>query len=95
MYADPMLVGLLEGIRARFMQPVNVYSWCRCAAHNETVGGEKGSFHLTGQAADISIDGVSLDDLAAVAEELGADGIGMYYDLGFVHVDVRGYMARW
>ena len=30
-----------------------------------------------------------------VAEECGADGIGKYYYQDFVHVDVRGYEARW
>ena len=34
---NPALVGLLEAIRARFMQPVTVYSWNRCEDWNSQV----------------------------------------------------------
>jgi hypothetical protein len=31
----------------------------------------------------------------AVGEEFNFDGIGIYPDKGFVHLDMRGYVARW
>lgn len=93
---NPLLVHKLE--RLRWMagaRPVIVHSWCRCGAHNQAVGGSPNSQHLYGNAADISIEGVSVDELADFAEQAGFDGIGRYYAQGFVHVDVRGYPSRW
>jgi len=92
---NPALVGLLEAIRARFMQPVTVYSWNRCEDWNSQVGGVPNSFHVQGTACDISIENVPLGEIAEEAERVGADGIGIYLGLGFVHVDVRGWPARW
>ena len=68
----------------------------RCPQHNAEVGGVPNSQHVYGRAADVLCpDGVSVDELAEIAEECGADGIGRYYDAQFVHVDTRGYAARW
>lgn len=93
---NPLLVHLLEKIRYYAGQkPVAVHSWCRCRKHNEAVGGAPNSQHLFGNAADISISGVGIDRLAQIAAECGADGIGIYRKQGFVHIDVRGYPARW
>ena len=52
---------------------------------------------LDGKAADIWIEGVSVDTLAAYAETLlaGKGGIGRYYTDKFVHVDVREVKSRW
>jgi uncharacterized protein YcbK (DUF882 family) len=38
---------------------------------------------------------MTVDELASIAEAAGADGIGRYYGDQFVHVDTRGYAARW
>jgi uncharacterized protein YcbK (DUF882 family) len=46
-------------------------------------------------AADIWVEGISPRQLAEVAVNIGFDGIGIYQEQGFVHVDVRGYRARW
>lgn len=92
---DKRLVDLLDAIRERLGVPVYITSGYRCEAHNEEVGGVRNSYHTQGLAADITYDGIDVDYLAAIAEECGADGIGRYYDQDFVHVDVRGYAARW
>lgn len=98
---NSVLIGVLEAIRAKAGErygkelPVYVYSWHRCPAHNTEVGGVQNSYHCQGMAADITIDGVDLDELAEIAGFVGADGIGIYRGQGFVHVDVRGYAARW
>ncbi len=95
MIVDPMLIGVLEFIRARFMRPVTVYSGNRCPAHNAECGGAQDSQHLYGKAADISVSEIDLGSIVTAAEQAGAYGIGLYLDQGFVHVDVRGYPARW
>lgn len=92
---NTQLVGVLEFIRARFMRPVHILSGNRCPAHNAECGGVGDSQHLYGKAADIYIAGIPLDSIAKAAEQAGADGIGIYRAQGFVHVDVRGYEARW
>ena len=90
---NPILIRLLEGIRARYGRPVNILSGCRCADHNAAVDGVNDSQHLYGTAADIYISAITPQDIADTAAELGADGIGVYPT--FCHVDVRGSYARW
>lgn len=91
---DPKLVFLLEELRQRVGKPLIINSGYRCEVHNRNVGGAKGSQHVKGTAADIRLPpGVTADELAELAEEVGFDGIGKYSS--FVHVDVRGYPARW
>ena len=92
---DKRLVDLLDAIRERLGVPIYITSGYRCPIHNEEVGGVPNSQHVEGTAADITYDGIDVDYLAQVAEECGADGIGCYYHQNFVHVDVRGYTARW
>lgn len=92
---DPMLIGALEFIRARFMRPVHVLSGNRCRSHNAAVGGASNSQHLYGKAADIYVKDIDLDSIVRAAEQARADGIGIYRGQGFVHVDTRGYKARW
>lgn len=92
---DKRLVDLLDAIRERLGVPLYINSGYRCPEHNAEVGGVPNSQHVEGTAADITYDGIDVDYLAAIAEECGADGIGRYYDQDFVHVDVRGYAARW
>lgn len=92
---DKRLVDLLDAIRERLGVPLYINSGYRCPEHNAEVGGVSNSQHVEGTAADITYDGIDVDYLAAIAEECGADGIGRYYDQDFVHVDVRGYAARW
>lgn len=90
---DDRLLEVLDKIRAVIGMPLYVSSGYRCRSHNEDVGGVADSQHIHGRAADVYADGISILKLAALAEEAGADGIGLYDD--FVHVDVRGSYARW
>ncbi len=92
---DKRLVDVLDRIRERLGVPIIVNSGYRCPEHNAEVGGVSDSQHVLGTAADITYDGVDVDYLAEIAEECGADGIGKYYYQDFVHIDVRGYAARW
>ena len=93
---------LLERIREHFGKPVTITSAYRTPAHNAKAGGAKFSQHLYGRAADIRVQGVSVEAVAAYAESLMPDrgGVGRYpvkagRATGWVHVDTRADKARW
>ena len=99
---DETLTVVLQCIRDHFGKPVTITSGYRTAAHNAAVGGAKSSQHLLGRAADIRVQGVSVEDVAAYAESLMPDwgGVGRYpvkagRAAGWVHVDTRAEKARW
>lgn len=66
-----------------------VTSGYRCAKHNASVGGAKGSLHLTGQAADVTCATLSPAEVQRIAR-----GVPEVHGLGlgktFTHLDVRG-----
>ena len=84
----PGLLALLDEIGEHFQSNVAISCGFRCPTHDFDVGGV-GNAHTRGEAADIYIDGISVDELADAAEALMADGVGRYYGDEFVHVDVR------
>ena len=99
---DEALTVVLQCIREHFGKAVTITSGYRTAAHNAAVGGAKSSQHLLGRAADIRVQGVSVEDVAAYAESLMPDwgGVGRYpvkagRTTGWVHVDTRADKARW
>ena len=99
---DEALTVVLQCIREHFGKSVVITSGYRTAAHNAAVGGAKSSQHLLGRAADIRVEGVSVEDVAAYAESLMPDwgGVGRYpvkagRATGWVHVDTRAEKARW
>lgn len=94
-FIDSKLVAILQKIRTHFGKPVTITSAYRTPSKNNAVGGTFYSQHLYGRAADIKIQGVSPEKIAAYAEKLlpGTGGIGVYST--FVHIDVRSVKARW
>ena len=99
---DEVLTVVLQCIREHFGKAVTITSGYRTAAHNAAVGGAKSSQHLLGRAADIRVQGVSVEDVAAYAESLmpGWGGVGRYpvkvgRTTGWVHVDTRANKSRW
>ena len=96
-FVAPRLVMVLQSIRSHFGKAVNIHSGYRTPPYNAQVGGVDGSQHTYGTAADISIKGVSVSDVAAYARSIMPDwgGVGIYKEQGFVHVDVRETRSDW
>lgn len=85
---SPELVHRLQQLRDYLGVPIRVISGYRDPAHNKRVGGAPSSRHMSGEAADIVADGVSLAELAEAAKKFFGDGgIGSSYS-SHVHVDV-------
>lgn len=87
---------ILEPIRAHYARPI-VYdgglSWYRCAALNRALGGVSNSQHMSGEAVDIELRGVSNIELARwVRDCLSFDQLilehwnGVDPSSGWVHV---------
>ena len=94
---ESSLVDALEHLRALAGKPIVVHDGYRCHEHNQQVGGVHDSEHTRGMAADISISGLSLQQMYELALQVPAflgGGIGVY-DGSFLHVDVRTHQARW
>lgn len=88
------LVAVLERIRAQAGEAVYISSGVRCRAHNAAVGGSSDSRHMYGDAADIRCYGKTPRQLYDIADPmLQKGGLGLY-SWG-IHVDTRGYKARW
>lgn len=89
------LLFLLNRIRTAWGRPIIVNSAYRSPEHNRAVGGVENSYHVRGLAADIRPE--HQEDLPALQDlclELNVDGGVELYD-SFVHVDARGFKARW
>jgi Peptidase M15 len=95
---SPALVNTLEDIRNRAGgQPLHITSGYRPIAYNRKEGGVSNSPHIDGLAADIYSDHMSTEGLYDICDRVIGDrgGVGYYPSDGFIHVDLRGYKARW
>jgi uncharacterized protein YcbK (DUF882 family) len=90
---DRSLLDTLAGIQAWLQRsgvnrPIELHSGYRTGQTNSaTEGAALNSRHVVGQAADISVSGVSSVKLAGLSSVLGRGGTGFYVGRGFVHVD--------
>ena len=74
--------------RSGIQAPIELHSGYRTQkTNNATEGAARDSRHVVGQAADISVRGVTSVKLAGLASVLGRGGTGFYVGRGFVHVD--------
>lgn len=80
------LVKLLTQLGDLYDKPLWLISGHRTPFANDT---SPTSEHTLGTAADVRVPGVSIDELRAVALELGARGVGLYTEKQFVHIDFR------
>lgn len=100
-------MSLLQTLRDWWQAPIAINSGFRSAKHNEAIGGAEQSQHMV-FATDISPNLNSnrvglipppdrqreaIEMVAAKCDALGFDGIGLYDS--FVHLDLRGGVARW
>lgn len=97
---SPALVRCLQAIRDRLGRPVSISSGYRSWARNVALYRGRGSAptysrHCSGQAADISVTGMSGLDLAKAALDACGRDIAVGIGATFAHVDVRGTWARW
>ncbi len=90
---DRSLLDTLAGIQAWLQRsgvnrPIELHSGYRTGHTNSaTEGAALNSRHVVGQAADISVAGVTSVKLAGLSSVLGRGGTGFYVGRGFVHVD--------
>lgn len=99
MVADE-LVRLLQALRDYKGMPVHITSGYRTRAHNRAVGGVPNSQHCLGKAADITVAANSPRQVWEAIESgrvpgIDPDLIGMGLYETFVHIDCRGFRARW
>lgn len=90
-YINMDLISYLQEKRDKIGKPIKIISGFRCSTHNKNKGGAIASRHLIGQAADISVDGMTMTALGGICSDAGGLGIGD----NFVHVDIRSKKARW
>lgn len=101
---DPKLLDLLNELRGTLNTdaPLHVISGYRSPQTNAMLRARGGkdsgvassSLHMVGQAIDIRLPGVRLDDLRAAARSLKLGGVGYYPSSNFVHVDT-GRVRFW
>ena len=92
---DYELLNTLEHVRAHFDTLVIVTSGCRCARHNNTIGGSFNSQHTLGRAADIKVPGVPPQDVYDFLDHYAPNKFGLGVYDSWVHVDTRSQKARW
>ena len=94
---DPKIVDDMQKLRDTFGSSLTVICPFRNLTYNAKCGGELDSRHKSGQAVDITpSNGKGLKELYRLADEQFANGgLGYYPRQKFIHVDVRGFRARW
>ncbi len=89
----------LQVLRDEVKKPIKITSGYRNAEFNKKINGASQSRHITGEAADLKIEGYTPKQVAAIIEKLIAagkmkqGGLGIYST--WIHYDVRGTAARW
>lgn len=91
---DWNFLNLLQDIRTKLNQPMQLSSGYRCKKHNKAVGGVPGSMHCLGKAADIYCPDRNYGyELIKISMEMGMNGIGV--SKTFVHLDYRQWPVLW
>lgn len=70
---DQKVIDMCQKIRDKLGVPVKINSGCRCAKHNQKVGGVKNSQHTLGLAADIACS-LGAKKIVQAIKELHAGG---------------------
>ena len=89
----------LQVLRDHIQKPIIVISGYRSPDYNKKIGGARRSQHMSANAGDIIVNGMSPDEVKAEIVQLIKDGkmkkggVGLYTT--FTHYDVRGFNRRW
>lgn len=88
---DMRLIELLEQLRKNIGgYPLHINSGYRCPTHNANVGGVSDSQHCLGTAADIAVPRqLTFNEFQWYVQQLPFDGVGIYRQSNFIHVDIR------
>lgn len=76
-------------------RPITVNSWYRDPTSNRNAGGASRSRHLSGDAVDFVVQGISPPQVNQKLEPWWGDRGGLASASVFTHIDARGYRARW
>jgi len=99
-YMNPVLLDVAYGITGWLnyfgvQSTLVLTSGHRDRARNSQIeGAAKNSLHITGDAMDVQIPGVSSLQLARFGAWMNAGGVGWYPSKGFTHLD-RGRLRSW
>lgn len=74
---------------------IRVNSWYRDPVTNRRVGGARKSRHLSGDAVDFVVSGISPPQVNRQLESWWNSRGGLASASSFTHLDARGYRARW
>lgn len=78
---------ILDPLRSHLGRPVIITSGYRSPALNKAIGGAKNSQHALGQAADIVVPGMSVDEVIQNIVDLGLPYDQMIHEFGsWVHI---------
>jgi len=98
---DPRLIDILSATQwlIGYDRPYSVISGYRTQRTNDLLRSKNGgvakkSYHIRGMAADIRMEGVSVDLLQSAGKHIGAGGVGVYSRSNFVHLD-SGPVRAW
>lgn len=95
-YGIIRIARVMEEVRARMGdRPIKINSWYRDPASNRAVGGAKYSRHMSGDAVDFVVTGVSPYTVYARLNSWWGSRGGLASSSIFTHIDARGYYARW
>lgn len=84
----PDLLKVIKAVEGRFGRPATITSGYRDPERNRMVGGAEESMHMSCEAADFQIDGVSKWDIANYIRSLpDRGGVGTYCHTDSIHLD--------
>lgn len=85
-----LCVHVLEPIRDLAGKPMSITSGYRCPALNESIGGASNSQHTIGEAADIHVQGYTVEDLFQLIKSSNIPFDQLIQEFGsWVHVSYR------
>lgn len=87
---------MAQKARDLIARPFVITSWYRDPESNASAGGVSNSRHLSGDAIDFYVDGLTGAEIYAMLDEMWEGGLGQYTRFPFLcHIDARDYRARW